>query len=296
MHNAALSPRHALLAVAVMAVWGSNFVVIRIGLDHLPPLLFAALRFSVAFLPAALFLRRPAVPWRYLASYGVLIGAGQFGMLFLAISSHISPGLASLVVQTQVFFTIGLAMRFTGERVRHFQWVALLLAGAGIGLIILRTDGSATPLGVALVLLAALGWAGGNLVARQTPGVNMLAYVVWASAFSVPPLLCMSLLVEGWPAIRAGLGNADLTTWIAVIWQAVGNTMFGYAVWGWLLARYPTATIAPMSLLVPVFGMGASAIFLHEALPPWKLAAAALVMSGLVLNTLWPRLSLRGRV
>jgi O-acetylserine/cysteine efflux transporter len=106
----------------------------------------------------------------------------------------------------------------------------------------------------------------------------------------------MSLLVEGWPAIRAGLGNADLTTWIAVIWQAVGNTMFGYAVWGWLLARYPTATIAPMSLLVPVFGMGASAIFLHEALPPWKLAAAALVMSGLVLNTLWPRLSLRGRV
>ena len=124
MHNAALSPRHALLAVAVMAVWGSNFVVIRIGLDHLPPLLFAALRFSVAFLPAALFLRRPAVPWRYLASYGVLIGAGQFGMLFLAISSHISPGLASLVVQTQVFFTIGLAMRFTGERVRHFQWVA----------------------------------------------------------------------------------------------------------------------------------------------------------------------------
>jgi O-acetylserine/cysteine efflux transporter len=295
VQHTALTPRHALLALAVMAVWGSNFVVIRIGLDHLPPLLFAALRFSVAFLPVALFLPRPAVPWRNLAAYGVLIGAGQFGMLFLAISAHISPGLASLVVQTQAFFTIGLAMRFSGERVRGFQWVALCLAAAGIGLIVWRTDGSATPLGIGLVLLAALGWAGGNLVARQTPGVNMLAYVVWASGFSVLPLILLSLVFEGWPAIRTGLAHADTATWAAVAWQAVGNTMFGYAVWGWLLARYPTAIIAPMSLLVPVFGMGASAFFLHESLPAWKLAAAALVMAGLALNTLWPRFSSRGK-
>jgi O-acetylserine/cysteine efflux transporter len=291
VQHTTLTPRHALLALAVMAVWGSNFVVIRIGLDHLPPLLFAALRFSVAFLPAALFLKRPAVPWRYLAAYGVLIGAGQFGMLFLAISSHISPGLASLVVQTQAFFTIGLAMRFSGERVQGFQWAALGLAAAGIGYIILRSDASATPLGIVLVLLAALGWAGGNLVARQTPGVNMLAYVVWASAFAVPPLFLMSLVFEGWPAIRAGIVDAGYSTWAAVAWQAVGNTMFGYAVWGWLLARYATSTIAPMSLLVPVFGMGTSALFLHESLPAWKLVAAALVMAGLALNTLWPRLS-----
>jgi len=289
MSPASLSPRHALLALAVMAVWGSNFVVIHVGLDHLPPLLFATLRFSVAFLPAALFLKRPEVPWSNLAAYGVLIGAGQFGMLFLAMKGHISPGLASLVVQTQAFFTIALAMRLTGEKVRPFQYAALALAAAGIGVIIWRTDGSATPLGIALVLVAAMSWAGGNLVARRTPGVNMLAYVVWASLFSIPPLLAFSLIFEGWPAIRAGLLHADTVTWAAVVWQAVGNTMFGYAVWGWLLARYPAATIAPMSLLVPVFGMGASALFLHEALPAWKLAAAGLVMAGLALNTFWPR-------
>jgi len=229
------------------------------------------------------------VPWRNLAAYGVLIGAGQFGMLFLAMKGHISPGLASLVVQTQAFFTIALAMRISGEKVRTFQYAALALAAAGIGVIIWRTDGSATPLGIGLVLLAALGWAGGNLVARRTPNVNMLAYVVWASLFSIPPLLAFSLVFEGWPAIRTGLVKADAVTWAAVVWQAVGNTMFGYAVWGWLLARYPTATIAPMSLLVPVFGMAASAVFLHEALPAWKLAAAGLVMAGLALNTFWPR-------
>ena len=289
MTATSLSLRHALLALAVMAVWGSNFVVIRIGLDHLPPLLFAALRFTFAFLPAALFLKKPDVPWRNLAAYGVLIGAGQFGLLFLAMKGSISPGLASLVVQTQAFFTIGLAMRLTGEKVRTFQYAALALAAAGIGVIIWRTDGSATPLGLALVLGAALCWAGGNLVARQSPGVNMLNYVVWASLFSVPPLLGLALVFEGWPAIAAGLQKADAVTWAAVAWQSVGNTMFGYAVWGWLLSRYPTATIAPMSLLVPVFGMAASAVVLQEALPGWKLAAAGLVMAGLALNTFWPR-------
>ena len=285
-----LSLRHALLALAVMAVWGSNFVVIRVGLDHLPPLLFATLRFSLAFLPAALFLKKPDVPWRNLAAYGVLIGAGQFGLLFIAMKGQISPGLASLVVQTQAFFTIGLAMRLTGETVRPFQYAALALAAAGIGVIIWRTDGSATPLGLALVLGAALCWAGGNLVARQTPAVNMLSYVVWASLFSIPPLLGLALVFEGWPAIVAGVRKADALTWAAVLWQTVGNTLFGYAVWGWLLSRYPTATVAPMSLLVPVFGMAASAVFLHEALPGWKLATAGLVMAGLALNTFWPKL------
>jgi len=128
MNPASLSLRHALLALAVMAVWGSNFVVIRVGLNHLPPLLFATLRFSVALFPAALFLKKPDVPWRNLAAYGVLIGAGQFGMLFIAMKGHISPGLASLVVQTQAFFTIALSMRLTGEKVRTFQYAALALA------------------------------------------------------------------------------------------------------------------------------------------------------------------------
>src|SRR5882757_7012056 len=123
---------HLLLAVAVAAVWGSNFVVIKIALTHLPPLLFATLRFTLAFLPAAFFLKRPNVPWSHLAAYGVLIGAGQFGLLYIAMEHSISPGLASLVVQTQVFFTIGLSMWFAAERVRPFQWFALALAAAGL--------------------------------------------------------------------------------------------------------------------------------------------------------------------
>ena len=283
---------HVLLAVAIMAVWGSNFVVIKIALAHLPPLLFATLRFVLAFVPAAFFLKRPAVPWSHLAAYGVLIGAGQFGLLYIAMNGRISPGLASLVVQSQIFFTIGLAMWFTGERVHLYQWAALALAAAGLGVIIANRGGDVTPLGLVLVLAAALSWAGGNLVAKASGRVDMLAYVVWASMFAVPPLLALSLLFEGLPAIETGLRTADAMTWAAVLYQSLGNTMFGYASWGWLLARHPAATVTPFALLVPVFGMGFSTALLGEPLQPWKLLAAALVMSGLAINLIWPRLRL----
>jgi O-acetylserine/cysteine efflux transporter len=281
---------HLLLAVAVMAVWGSNFVVIKMALAHMPPLLFATMRFALAFLPAAFFLKRPAVPWWSLAAYGVLIG-GQFAFLYIAMEHSISPGLASLVVQTQVFFTIGLAMVATRERVVPFQWAALGLAAAGLGVIIANRGGDVSPLGLALVLAAALSWASGNIVGRShPPGTNMLAYVVWASVFAVPPLFVLSLIFEGWPAIEAGLRGADALTWGALLYQSFGNSLFGYGAWAWLLARHPAATVSPFALLVPVFGMATSALVMHEPLQSWKLLAAALVMSGLALNLAWPRL------
>jgi O-acetylserine/cysteine efflux transporter len=287
---AALPLRHFLLALAVVAVWGSNFVVIKLALGQFPPLLFAALRFTFALVPALFFLPRPKVAWRNMAAYGVLIGVGQFGLLYLAINGHISPGIASLVVQVQVFFTIALSMRLSRERVQLYQWLALLLAGAGIAVIGTHTDGTTTWLGIVMVLGAALSWAGGNIVARQGAAPNILAYVVWSSAFALPPLFLLSLALEGWDADLASVRGADGFAWAAVAWQSWGNTLFGYAAWAWLLARHPAATITPMALLVPVFGMGASAWWLAEPLPFWKLLAAALVMGGLAVNLLWPML------
>ncbi len=278
-----------LLGLAVVAVWGSNFVVIKLGLQDLPPLLFAALRFGLAAVPAVFLLRRPAVRWRNLAAYGVLIGAGQFGLLFLAMRSDITPGLASLVIQTQVFFTVALAMVISGERPQVFQWVATGMAAAGIATIAWHSDGSATPLGLAMIVAAAMSWAAGNLVGRLAGQVDMLAYVAWSSLFAVPPLALLSLAVDGWPRIQDALAHASASTWVAVVWQSAGNTLFGYGAWAWLLSRYATASVSPLALLVPVFGMGASAWWLGEGLPGWKLSAGALVMAGLAVNVLWPR-------
>ena len=281
---------HALLALAVVAVWGSNFVVIRIGLEHLPPLLFCALRFTFALIPAAFFIKRPAAPWKHLAAYGLLIGVGQFGLLFLAMKGHISPGLASLVIQMQVFFTIALAAWLAKERVRLFQMFALALAASGLVVIALNVDAETTALGLGLTLLASLSWAGGNMVVKASGKVDALAYVIWSSLFAIPPLFVLAFVFEGSEAVFTGIRNADALTWAAVLWQSVGNSLFGFAAWGWLLARHPAATVTPWALLVPVFGMAASALVLHEPLQPWKLLAAALVLAGLAVTILWPRL------
>jgi O-acetylserine/cysteine efflux transporter len=295
-----LSFRDLMLALAVVFVWGTNFVIIRLGLNALPPLLFASLRFTFVLLPMVFFLPRPwsvrasesgdkKVPLANLVIYGLAIGLGQFGLLFIAMNGLISPGLASLVVQMQVFFTIGLSMLRTGERLKPFQLAAFALAIAGMAVIVAHNGRGATIAGVLLTVGAAAGWAIANQCSKEAGKVNALAYVVWASMFSLPPLYLLSLWREGWPAIAAGLSHATLTTWGVILWQSVGNTMFGYGVWAWLLARYPAATVSPLTLLVPVFGMGASALVLGEPLEGWKIFAGLLVMSGLAVNLLWAR-------
>lgn len=282
---------HLLLALAVVFVWGTNFVVIRWGLDGMPPFLYATLRFAFSALPWLLFVPRPTAPWSRMAAFGVLLGVGQFGLLFLAMRSNISPGLASLVVQVQVFFTIALSLLLMGERVRGFQIAGLLLALAGLGVIALNLDATVvTLLGLGLVISAAFFWASANLVIKSLGPVNMLHFMVWSSVFAVPPLLAISWFIEGPALMQSAVTNATPLVWASVFWQALGNTLFGYGVWNWLLARHPAATVAPLALLVPVFGMGASALSLGESLPGWKLGAAALVLGGLAVIVLWPRL------
>ena len=281
--------RPALLALAVVAVWGVNFAVIKVALGELPPLLFAALRFTFAVFPLILFVKRPAVRWSQLARYGLFIGLGQFGLLFIAVDGLISPGLASLLLQVQVFFTIGMVMRGTGERLAGVQWVALVMAAVGIGIIVAHVGGSTTILGVGLCLTAAFCWASANIVNRSIGQVNMLGFIVWSSVFAVPPLYALAFAFEGSDRIVEAIGHAGAGTWTAVAYQAIGNTMFGYGAWGWLLARYPASSVAPMSLLVPVFGMGTAAVWLGEPLEPWKLAAAALIIGGLAVNLLGPK-------
>jgi O-acetylserine/cysteine efflux transporter len=292
--------RHLLLALAVVAVWGTNFVVIRWGLAELPPFAFAALRFALSSLPLLPFIARPATGWRTLASFGVLLGVGQFGLLFLAMRSDISPGLASLVIQTQVFFTIGLAMLLRGEGLRPLQILGFALALAGMGLIGLHVTGAAgtagvSALGLLLVLGAAFSWAVANLVARSAGKVDPLGFMVWSSLAAVPPLVGISCWPKAarptWPRWWGGQPAA----WGAVLWQAVGNTLFGYGAWNWLLAPLPGRHRGAHGAA----GAGVRHAVVQRragrAAAPWKLGAAALVLGGLALNLLATRLKAPSR-
>ncbi len=282
---------HLLLALAIVFVWGTNFVVIRWGLQELPPFLFATLRFAFSAFPLLLWVPRPRLPWRLFAANGLLLGAGQFGLLFFAMRADISAGLASLVIQVQVFFTIGLAVALHQERVRPRQLAGLALSMAGLALIALQASeqSDVTWLGLLLVGAAALAWAAANMVAKAAGRVDMLGFMVWSSVFATPALLALSLTLEGPARIASGLREASSLAWAAVAWQSFGNTLFGYGAWNWLLSRHAATTVAPASLLVPLFGMGASFLWLDESMPPWKLGAAGLVIAGLALSTLAAR-------
>ena len=180
------------------------------------------------------------------------------------------------MIQSQVFFTFGFTVFLEGEKLSRLQWLALIVALCGLSTVALNNDQETTLLGLLLILLAALSWSLGNMAAKRSKSSNLFHYVVWSSLFSCIPLLLMSLYFEGYELIVQSL--------VAANWQAWANTLFGYAGWAWLLSKYPSAVISPLSLLVPLFGMAASKIFLDENLPFWKLMAAGLILLGLLMN------------
>ncbi|MBL4835429.1 MAG: EamA family transporter [Pseudomonas sp.] len=279
-----MSTRDLLLALLVIVVWGLNFVVIMTGLDHMPPLLMGALRFMLVVFPAIVFIRKPQVPWRWLLAYGLTISLGQFAFLFSAMAVGMPAGLASLVLQSQAFFTLLFAAVFIGERVRASNLVGLVVAAAGLTLIGMQVDRIMTVAGFALTICAASMWALGNVVTRRIGKVNLVGLVVWGNLVPPLPFLLLSWWLEGPVAIQAALQAFNVQSMLVLMYLAFGATLLGYSIWGRLLSRYPASQVAPFSLLVPVVGLTSASILLGDRLGPWQLIGALLVMLGLLIN------------
>lgn len=285
--------KDVLLALVVIAVWGLNFVVIKIGLEGVPPLLLGALRFLLVLFPAIFFIPRPRLPWRWLLAYGMTISLGQFAFLFYAMSAGMPAGLASLVLQAQAFFTLLFAVPLLGERVRAGQLLGLLVAAAGLTLIGLRSGPGMTLAGFALTLCAASMWALGNIVTRRIGKVDILGLVVWGALVPPLPFLALSLWLEGPATLERAMLGLDLQSLLAIVYLAFAATMLGYGLWGRLLSRYPASQVAPFSLLVPVVGLSASALLLGERLDIQQGAGVGLVLAGLLVNLYGARLPAR---
>ena len=276
--------RDLLMALLTVVIWGSNFAVMKLGLRGLPPLLFCTLRFAFTAFPMVLLVRPPRLPWRRVAAWGMAQFAVLFGLLMTGLKLGMAAGLASIVMQLQAFFTIALAWALLREKARPVQLLGGAVALAGMGVVAWNLHQRTTLIGLLLLIVAASSWAVANVLARRMGPVNAVALASWASLYAVPPLLALSLLLEGagkdWQALR----DMDAMSWLVVGFQAYPATLFGFGLWAMLMRRSPAAQIAPFTLLVPVSGMLTAAWLLHEPLQAWKLAAAALVVGGLVLN------------
>lgn len=289
MSSTALPVRHLLLALAVVSIWGSNFVAIKVALSELPPLLLCTVRFIFVAFPAAFFLPRPAVPVRQLITYGLTMFAGQFGFLFLGMKLGMPAGLASLVLQFQVFITLALAVGILKERLSIAQIAGALVAVAGFIIVGLHTGGEVTAAGLACILVAASSWGFANFTSKRLGKVNPLALVVWGSLVVPLPMAVASAILEGPTLIAHSLTHVSGMAVLSVAFIVYISTHIAYSLWSWLLARHPASAVTPFALLVPVIGMLSSTFVLGESLPAWKLQAAALVIAGLALNILGPR-------
>lgn len=280
-----------LAALIVITAWGVNFVVIKIALGEVPPLLLGALRFSVVAFPAILFIRRPRVAWRTIILYGLTISLGQFVFLFTAMATGMPAGLASLVLQSQAFFTVLIAALVLGERVRRHNLLGMVVAIVGLFLIAEGAPPGSVPLlAFFLTLVAALSWATGNIVAKGAGKEDMLGLVVWGALIPPLPFLALSGIIEGPTQIQSSLAGMTYVGVSAVLYLALVATIIGYVLWGRLLVRHPVSQIAPLSLLVPVIGLVSAAWLLDERMALVQWVGGAVVMAGLTVNVFGPRL------
>lgn len=287
MKSGTIRPRDLALAMLAVMVWGLNFAVIKVGVADVPPFLLGALRFILAAFPALLFFRPPKVPIRLYLLYSMAISVGQFAFLFSAIHMGMPSGLASLVLQSQAFFTMLLSVVWLKEDWHINQIAGLFLAAIGL-LVIGSAHGVSMPLaGFLLTLSAAVMWACGNIVTRAVgryAPMNQLAFVVWASAVPPLPFLALSYWFEGPSAIAAAVQSFSLQTFGAVAYLAWAGTLLGYGIWTYLMSRYPANRVSPFTMLVPLLGLTIGWLVFDEELIPIHFAGSALLMMGLLVN------------
>jgi O-acetylserine/cysteine efflux transporter len=291
-----MTRKDGLLALLVVVVWGLNFVVIKVGLHNMPPLMLAGLRFMLVAIPALFFVARPKIPLSLLLGYGLTISFGQFAFLFCAIKFGMPAGLASLVLQAQAFFTILLGVFVFGERLQGKQLAGIALAVFGVLVLIEASlNGQHVAMtGFFLTLAAAFSWACGNIFNKKIMQLEtrpaVMSLVVWSALIPVLPFMLASYLLDGPAVMIESLVNIDLTTILALVYLAFVATIVGYGIWGSLLGRYETWRVAPLSLLVPVVGIASAALLLGETLSALQLVGAVLIMGGLYINVFGVRL------
>jgi len=278
------------LALIIILLWGSNFTVMKFGLDEMPPFFFVALRFLIVAFPLVFFIKPPKTSWLNVFGIGLFMSALQFGLLFAAMRADISSGLASILLQSQVPFTILLSYILLGEKVSKYQILGIVIAVIGFGIFAVFSGSNITLYGLILTLLAGLSWGFGNTIVRRLPPVDPLGVVVWAGLVPIVPMFIFSYFFESSDPI--GIFSAmTFKGWGSVFFVAILSSLLGYTLWTSLLNRYPASTVTPFALLIPIVGTITGVIVLGEELTAYETLGFLVVLSGLLITMLGARLA-----
>lgn len=288
-----MQKKHLTLAVLVTAVWGLNFPITKLGLAAIDPLLLTALRFTLAALPWVFFVRRPPIAIGWLAAYGLIFGVAMWALINLGIELGVPPGTAALLIQFSAFFTLGWGVLLFREHLSLGQTLGVGLAALGLISIIFSSPGHATTVGYGLLLVSAFSWSVGNVIIKRSKVREMFAFVVWASLFPPIPLLVLTWLAHGSAPFTSLATHLEWVSVFSILFQVYAATHFCY--WGWnlLLREYPVSRVAPLSLLIPVFGIAGSMLMLGHRVDFNEGISIALILSALAVGLMKGRQSVR---
>ncbi|CAN5248779.1 EamA family transporter [soil metagenome] len=276
-----MTPRHTLLALLVVVIWGLNFLVIDFGLADVPPFLFLALRFVLVAIPAIFFIKPPGIGWKNVLLIGTFLSLGQFTLLYLALSLGMPPGLASLLLQTQVVLTVVVSAVVLRERPTRRQLIGIVVGMAGLAVVVVGHSYAAPWLPVVILLCGALSWAIGNVLSRRAKVASGLSLVVW-SALVVPiPSMALALVVDSPPVVWDALVHLSWVAILSTVYTAVAASLVGYGIWNTLLSKYPTSAVVPFSLLIPIVGIVAAWIVIREQPGVTEIVGGAVMLVGL---------------
>ncbi|TMN35476.1 EamA family transporter [Pseudoalteromonas sp. S2755] len=278
------------LALMVVIIWGLNFSVIKFGLAELPPILFSGLRFLVVAIPAVFFIPFPNTSVWNVLGVGLFLGVLKFSLLFIAMESNASAGIASLLLQAQVIFTVLLSVLLLKETMDRFQVVGISIATFGFSLFFINSSVSTTILGAVLILFAALFWSFSNLIMKRLQDVNLLHFIVWVSLVPPLPLFTLSYFIET-DAPLTLLLNTTTQSWLSIVYVGYISTLIAFAIWGWLLKNHKAAAVTPFALLIPIVGIVGSALLLNEQLMLMEAIGGGFILCGLTISVTGTRIS-----
>ncbi len=284
-----MKPAHIALAVLIAAVWGFNFIAIKLGVAAVPPFFFTAARFALAAFPAILFVPRPTESWRWVAAFGLVLGVGQFGFLFLAVRLGLPAGLTSVVVQLQAPFTMLFAWFVLAELPQTRQLWGAAIAFVGMGVIAIPRWAGSDALPLLLSIIAAAGWAAANIITKKAKPQNTLSFVIWSCLWVPIPMLLLSWIFEDHAQIIHAIMLPTPQVVISLIYIAFLSTVFGYGAWNYLIRLYPASTVAPFSLLVPLFGVAGGVLAFGERFDSYEITGGALIIAGLIFSNFGPQ-------
>lgn len=259
-----MSRRDRVMAGLVALIWGVNFVAAQFGMDSFPPLLLAALRFTLVAIPAVFFVRPPGNGLRTVVGAGLTMGVLQFGLLYSAMHFGMPAGLASLVLQVQTVFTVVIAAVLLRERPTAYQVTGILIGIGGMVLVGWRHMSTAPALPFLMTVAAAASWALGNVLVRRRPPRDGFSLVVWSALVPPIPLFLGSYLLEGPEAIAHAFTHVTPMALLGLGFITYLASMAGYGIWNALLSRHAASSVAPWSMLVPPIGMVAAYAYSGE--------------------------------